>query len=69
MNFDPKSAWVATREVQAGFNGHYHYKAQSDIKMEMENNEMAKNNSNNADVMGKHFFKVCNNHRPIDLST
>jgi hypothetical protein len=66
MKFDPKSAWAATREVQAGFDGHY--SAQSDIKMKMENNEMAKNDSDNADVMGKHFSKVFNNHRPIDLT-
>jgi hypothetical protein len=40
MKFDPKLAWAATREVQTGLEGHH--TAQSDVKMRMENNEMAK---------------------------
>eukprot|EP00978_Attheya_sp_CCMP212_P047591 scaffold422301_cov51-Attheya_sp.AAC.2 len=32
MIFDPKTAWLAIREIQAGFEGHQHT-AQSDMKM------------------------------------
>ena len=60
MKYNPKSAWAATREVQAGLE--YHHTSQSDIKMRMESNEMARKDKNNADVMGKHFSKVLNNH-------
>ena len=35
MKFDPKSAWMAVREVEKGFEGHY--SAQGDIKMRKSN--------------------------------
>eukprot|EP00978_Attheya_sp_CCMP212_P013661 scaffold34321_cov24-Attheya_sp.AAC.1 len=34
MKFDPKTAWLAIREIQAGFLGHH--TAQSDMKMRKE---------------------------------
>jgi hypothetical protein len=39
------------------------------MKMDMENGEKATTDKDNAeDVMGNHFSKVFNNHRPIDLT-
>ena len=66
MKFDPKSAWMAVREVEKGFEGHY--SAQGDIKMRKPNGDIATNDRENADVMAEHFKKVFNNHRPIDIS-
>jgi hypothetical protein len=36
--------------------------------MRKSNGDIATNDSENADVMAKHFTKVFNNHRPIDIS-
>eukprot|EP00978_Attheya_sp_CCMP212_P032042 scaffold123373_cov40-Attheya_sp.AAC.1 len=66
MKFDPKTAWLAIREIQAGFVGHH--TSQFDMKMRKEDGELARSDSENADVMAGHFKKVFNNHRPIDLS-
>ena len=66
MKFDPKSAWMAVREVEKGFEGHY--SAQGDVKMRKPNGDIATNDRENADVMAEHFKKVFNNHRPIDIS-
>eukprot|EP00978_Attheya_sp_CCMP212_P036232 scaffold162830_cov52-Attheya_sp.AAC.2 len=66
MKFDPKTAWLAIREIQAGFVRHH--TTQSDMKMRKEDDELARSDSENADVMARHFEKVFNNHRPIDLS-
>jgi hypothetical protein len=66
MKFNPKSAWKAIREIQEGLEGHH--TAPSDMKMKLDNGELAKSDSDNADVMSKHFEKVFNNHRPIDLT-
>eukprot|EP00978_Attheya_sp_CCMP212_P047038 scaffold421192_cov59-Attheya_sp.AAC.1 len=64
MPFNPKSAWEAIREIQAGCEGHHN--EQTEMKMNMENGEKATTDKDNADVMGNHFSKVFNNHRPID---
>eukprot|EP00978_Attheya_sp_CCMP212_P035773 scaffold157687_cov54-Attheya_sp.AAC.1 len=66
MKFNPKSAWRAIREIQEGLEGNH--MAPSDIKMKLDNRELAKSNSDNSDVMSKHFEKVFNNHQPIDLT-
>jgi hypothetical protein len=66
MKFDPKSAWMAVREVEKGFEGHY--SVQGDMKMRKSNGDIATNDSENAEVIEKHFTKVFNNHRPIDIS-
>jgi hypothetical protein len=64
MNFNPKNAWCAIKEIRDGLEGHH--KAQSDLKMRKADGELATNDSDNADVMGAHFTKVFNNHRAID---
>jgi hypothetical protein len=66
MKFDPKSAWAAVRELEAGLDGHH--SKQSDMKMKMEDGSFAVSDKDNADIMGSHFKKVFNNHKPIDLS-
>eukprot|EP00978_Attheya_sp_CCMP212_P004968 scaffold10957_cov56-Attheya_sp.AAC.1 len=64
MNFDPKNAWKAIKEIRDRFEGHH--KAQSDLKMRKPNGEIATRDAENADVMSSHFKKVFNNHREID---
>eukprot|EP00978_Attheya_sp_CCMP212_P004158 scaffold9027_cov61-Attheya_sp.AAC.6 len=66
MQFNQKKAWLAIREIQAGMSGHH--TTQSDIKMRKADGNLATSDSDNADVMGEHFTKVFNNHRPIDTS-
>jgi hypothetical protein len=66
MNFNPKSAWAAVRELEAGLDGHH--TPQPDMKMRMEYGSYAVSDYDNANIMGKHFKKVFNNHKPIDLS-
>eukprot|EP00978_Attheya_sp_CCMP212_P022516 scaffold67214_cov53-Attheya_sp.AAC.5 len=53
MNFNPKNAWCAIKEIRDGFEG-YH-KAQMDLKMRKPNGKIATNDAENADVMGAHF--------------
>jgi hypothetical protein len=38
------------------------------MKMQISNEDIATNDSENADVMEKHFAKVFNNHQSIDIS-
>jgi hypothetical protein len=64
MKFNSKNAWMAIREIQVGMDGH-HTMQQSDMK---EDGRLATSDSDNADVMSKHFTKVFNNHRLIDTS-
>eukprot|EP00978_Attheya_sp_CCMP212_P021094 scaffold61228_cov46-Attheya_sp.AAC.2 len=64
MNFDPKNAWKAIKEIRDGFEGHH--KAQSDLKMRKPNGEIATSDAENADVMSTHFkFFFNNDHREI----
>ena len=53
MKFDPKSAWAAVRELEAGLDGHH--TKQSDMKMKMEDGSFAVSDKDNADIMGRHF--------------
>ena len=62
MRYDPKNAWKAVRELQEGISQH-HVKP-TIMKMRKENGELARTDEENAEVMGPHFGRVCNNRRP-----
>jgi predicted small metal-binding protein len=64
VNFNPKNAWCAIKEICDGFKGHH--KAQTDLKMRKPNREIATNDAENVDIMGEHFRTALNNHPEID---
>ena len=61
LNFDPKNAWVAIKEITDGLGGH-HVKPKR-MAMKMANGEKSSNNKEHMSVFQPHFSKLYNNHR------
>jgi hypothetical protein len=45
-----------------------HHKTNINMAMKLENGDLASNAKENMSVFGMHFYKVLNNHRPVDNS-
>jgi hypothetical protein len=58
IDTDPRSAWKAIKEINAGFSGH-HQKA-TIVKMRKHDGTTAQNEDENAQVFLKHFEKLAN---------
>jgi exonuclease III len=63
---NPREAWEAIRTIQDSFTGHHRQSTQ--VKMRMQNGELAQTDEQNADVFHPHFDKIFNGQSPtIDI--
>ena len=64
MGFNPKAAWESVKILTGGTTSH-HAKPTT-MRMRLPTGKLATIDKENAEVLGPHFEKVFNNHRPIE---
>ena len=64
MSFNPKAAWEIVKILTGGPTSH-HAKP-TIMRMCLPTGKLATTDKENAEVLGPHFEKVFNNHRPIE---
>ena len=66
MQFSSAAAWKSVKILSAGQSSHL--KQVRSMSLEMPDGSLAKNDKDNAAVLGPHFNKVFNNQREVDWS-
>jgi hypothetical protein len=66
MHSNPRIAWEYIRILASGTTGHH--KKKVTMAMKMANGKTATTSKENMEVLGPHFDKVYNNHRPVDFT-
>ena len=64
MSFNPKAAWENVK-ILNGCTTSHHAKP-TIMRVRLPTGKIAKTDKENAEVLGPHFEKVFNNHRPIE---
>ena len=63
MRFNPKESWESVRVLSGGDTSHH--ASPTVIRMRLPNGKLATTDAEKASVLGPHFHRVLNNHRPI----
>ena len=64
MSFKPKAAWESVKILTGGTTSH-HAKPTT-MRMRLPTGKLATTDKEDAEVLGPHFEKVFNKHRPIE---
>ena len=64
MSFNPKATWESVMILTGGTTSHH--EKPTIMRMRLSTGKLATTDKENTEVLGQHFKKVFNNHRPIE---